>query len=266
MPGYYHELRKFPGRDNALRALTRYSLYRVMLYRTNLYTHSERVAALVRAINPTAESIFGTTYDPVKAELLGFVHDDAELIFGDIQAGNKSKMTPDQLKEVREAEHKAIGEIAQRFPERIAGYSYKTLLKDAADHTSIESQVMCYADKYDALGEALHEIYAGNRCFTTNVVNEYGHIPTPPEYYTEYFAHFPDKFPDLRPLLAVGLTLFRPVVLKDYDSIAKTHSPHGLESLTRPTGDTHYDEWRRIVLADTNDEVIRDLYVTKEHL
>lgn len=64
-----------------------------MMYRTNLYTHSYRVAAIVHALNPFAEKVFGKAYDERKAEILALVHDDAEIVFGDVQLGNKSRMT-----------------------------------------------------------------------------------------------------------------------------------------------------------------------------
>lgn len=191
----------FHGRDDDLRSVTRYSMYDTMLYRTNLYTHSHRTAALVRAINPHARAWFNE-YDPKKAELIALVHDDPEIIFGDIQAGNKSKMTPEQLRDIHEQEARAIKKIAKRFPKQVSKYVYETLLEEATTYSSLEAQVVCYADKYDALGEAYHEALAGNHYFVTNVVNEYGKIPTPFEYYRDFFAGFLGRFPSLTPLFA----------------------------------------------------------------
>jgi 5'-deoxynucleotidase YfbR-like HD superfamily hydrolase len=254
------------GRDEDLRGVSRYSLYKVMLYRTNLYTHSHRVAALVRAMNPVAVSVFGAKYDPRKAELIAYVHDDAELVFGDVQAGNKSKMTAEQLQQVKEAEERAIQEIARRFPTNIDRYSYQQLLIEAADYSSLEAQVVCYADKYDALGEALHEVFAGNHHFTTNVVNEYGRIPTPPEYYAGYFGAYAGKFPEMRPLLGKPFAMFEPIPDRDYSLIVREGKPHVAGSSAKSTDDLHYDTWRQIVWEGTNDEVRRDLYVQKEFL
>lgn len=257
---------EFIGRENDLRTLQRYDLYPVMLYRTNLFTHSHRTAALVRALNPLAQQIFGTQYDPKRAEILALVHDDAELVFGDIQAGNKSKMTAAQLREVEDAERAAIYERAAQSPRKVGGYLYIDLLADAMDHMTLESQVVSYADKYDALGEALHEVYAGNPHFTVNVVNEYGRIPTPPEYYYEYFQKFPGKFPDLEPMLALSSPMLEPVTLQDYSQVVIGRQPHDQESIRQPVGDHHYDTWKRIIIADTIPEVVRDLYVPKESL
>ena len=255
----------FDGRDADLRSVTRYSMYDIMMYRTNLYTHSHRTAALVRAINSHAPSLF-KGYDTKKAELIALVHDDAEIIFGDIQAGNKSKMTPEQLREVHEQEARAIKKIAKRFPKRVGGYVYETLLEEAVDYSSLEAQVVCYADKYDALGEAYHEALAGNHYFVTNVVNEYGKIPTPFEYYRDFFGGFLSRFPSLAPLFADPPTILLPVHTDGYRSLVLDRVPHSPESLKKPTGHHHYDVWKGIVMADTNTEVVDDLLRVKEKL
>jgi 5'-deoxynucleotidase YfbR-like HD superfamily hydrolase len=256
----------FIGRDDALRKVTRYSLKEIMLYRTDLYTHSHRTAALVRAMNPIAAAVFGESYDPIKAELMALVHDDAEIIFGDVQAGNKSKMTTAQLAEVRKAEANAIDEIVRRFPRQVAGYSYEQLLRDYAGYTSLEAQAVCYADKYDGMGEALHEVHGGNPYFANGTVNEYGKIPDPVNFYAAIFQNFGSQFPAMEPLLATQFAMFEPMPLKDRREVAEAGKLHTADSLAAPTGDWHYDTWMRIVLADTNDEVCQALYTQKERL
>jgi 5'-deoxynucleotidase YfbR-like HD superfamily hydrolase len=256
----------FVGREMDLRAVSRYSLYEIMLYRTNLWTHSHRVAALVRAINPVAVRVFGAAYDPRKAELMAHVHDDAEIIFGDIQAGNKSKMTAEQLQKIKAEEKRAIDVITKKLPKKVGGYSYSQLLTEMADHSSLEAQIVSYADKYDALGEALHEIFAGNHHFITRIENEYGQIPIPTEYYAKYFQDFADKFPATRQLLKQQHALFEPVENRDYSAVALVGKPHTERSIRELTPDPHYNNWRQLVLDNTNNEVRRDLYIQKEFL
>lgn len=266
MTSSYEKLfREFHGRDDDLRRTTRYDMYDVMLYRTNLYTHSHRTAALVRALNPIVCELF-EGYDPKRAELIALVHDDAEIVFGDIQAGNKSKMTPEQLREVHEQEARAIKKIAKRFPKQVDKYQYETLLCEAADYSSLEAQIVCYADKYDALGEAYHEALAGNHFFVTNVINEYGKIPTPFEYYRDFFAGFLHKFPSLAPIFAVPPPMLLPVHTDGYQSLVRHAAPHSPASLKKITGHHHYDIWKNIVINDTNPEVVGDLLRVKETL
>lgn len=239
-----------------------------MLYRTDLYTHSHRTAALVRAINPYAEKVFGWKYDPVKAEILALVHDDAEIIFGDIVAGHKYHMTKEQLKEVQQAERRAIKTIAKRFPKKVGNYSYEALLTEAESHESLESQVVSYADKYDALGEALHEVYAGNQNFVTHFTSPYGETPTPFEYYSQFFLHFTEKFPRTKELVCQYHDIFFPVhcPLEYYRDVAKQGKLHTENDARRLFGDHYYDTWKRIVLKCGNDETIESLYIQKEFL
>lgn len=258
----------FTGRDDDLRHIERYSMYTVMLYRSNLYTHSRRVAALVKNMRLVAQKSFGKDYDSKKAEIMALVHDDAEIIFGDVQAGNKSKMTPAQLSMVGKAEEDAIKIISRRYPRQIGGYDYRKLLEEYKDYSSLESQVVCYADKYDALGEALHEIYAGNDFFVTNVTNEYGTIPTPLEYYTGFFLDFRDKFPLTARIFGQSLDMLEPIKydLKEYRAIAKNGTPHTKRSVQVAVGDLHYDVWRKVVLESGDSETIEALYVQREGL
>ncbi len=258
--------RNFTGRDEDLRKVTRYSLYPTMLYRTNLYTHSHRTAAFVRSLNKAASSVFGVNYDPRKAEILALVHDDAEIIFGDVQAGNKSKMTPAQLSNIHDKEIQAIDVLAERYPKKIEMYTYKDLLIESADQSTLESMIVSYADKYDAYGEALHEIFAGNHYFITPVINEYGKIPIPPEYYVSYFNKFIDMFPAILPLLELGLPILQPFTKQDYTDTVTSGTTHTPNSLRLATSHHHYDNWRQTILTDTNIETVRDLHNQKEFL
>jgi 5'-deoxynucleotidase YfbR-like HD superfamily hydrolase len=80
----------FKNREEDLRKITRYQNYSVMFYRTNLFTHSKRVAWLVQEMIPFAQATW-QDFNGQKAKFLALVHDDQEIIMGDIPAGNKSK-------------------------------------------------------------------------------------------------------------------------------------------------------------------------------
>ena len=116
------ELHNFPDREKNLRSVTRYSLYHTVWYRTDLWTHSRRVGWIVEQLNPIAEKIFGENFDSEKAFALGMVHDDAETIFGDIQAGYKANMTKEELEEVGQLERNAIKTLASKSPKYIGLY------------------------------------------------------------------------------------------------------------------------------------------------
>jgi hypothetical protein len=86
----------FTGREEALRNITRWSIQPVMFYRSNLFTHAKRVHGAVCAATPPARTLL-PGFDARRAEILACMHDDIEIIIGDIQAGNKLKMSKEQL-------------------------------------------------------------------------------------------------------------------------------------------------------------------------
>ena len=254
----------FNGRENELRKVTRYSLYSVMFYRTNLLTHSKHVGWMLNEIVPFAEKEFGSSFDGKKAVLLGLVHDDAEIIFGDVQAGNKSKMTEEELQKIEQAELDAIEKISDRYPKYLGGYVYKDLLYSAMNTNTLEEKIVKYVDKFDAFGEALHEIYGGNRIFATNVVNEYGEIPTPTDFYLDWFSSFHKKHPDMVQKLKRYIPIFGEFYNLDIHTIAAQAIPHTRESLYLPTGYFPYDWWKSCILRSADDEELKNLYRQKE--
>lgn len=240
---YINLFKDFPDRETKLRAITRYSLYPVMFYRTNLWTHSKRVAWITETIAPSAQKVW-PNFDLEKAIIMALCHDDQEIIMGDIQAGNKAKMSAEQLAEVAKIEAEAIDRIAAQFPEKIGNYTYKDLLTEIAEIKTPESIVVKYADKMDGFGEGLHEIFSSNPHFNTNVINEYGVIPTPREYYLHYFENFTKNFPTSSVWLQPTEGIFMNTT--QLDSI--------------------YNSWKELTLSQNDAEEIANLSTQKEFL
>ncbi len=264
---YYYQglFNDFIGREAALRQIKRYHIYNPMLYRSDDFTHSWRVHWMVKRLLPYATEAFGAAFDPEKALILALVHDDTEMIIGDIQAGNKVKMTTEQLAELDRQELEATNKMAERFPRTIGGYVYQELLQAIVKLETLEAQFVKFMDKMDAFGEALHEVHGGSDVFTKNVVNELGVIPTPLEYYTNFFAVILEKFPLLTPVVdRQPAVYFSPPSLRDFSAVARAGTPHNAESILQPTGYAHYDFWRETILAFGDQEAKRNLYEQKE--
>lgn len=264
VPELLNELNFFQGRETGLRSVWRYSLYSKMWYRTNLWTHSRRVAWMVEEMIPTAQRVFGDSFDPKRAVALALVHDDAEILFGDIQAGNKAKMSNEELEKIKQQELDAINELASGYPAMIGGYSYKSLLLEAVEKKSNECVLLNWADKYDAFCEALHELYAGNVAWTVNVENEYGKIALPTEYYMDYFRSFQKKFPTSAELFLEGSSWLLVPQEPDLSLIIKSASLHTETSLVTPKGYTAYDQWVALTLREGTSEDRADLVIRKE--
>jgi 5'-deoxynucleotidase YfbR-like HD superfamily hydrolase len=253
------ELEMFPNREKNLRAVSRYSLYPIMFYRTNLWNHSRRVAWIVEKLLPFAKRAYGTQFDDKKTLALSLVHDDAEMLFGDIQAGNKEKMTPDELFKIKQTELLAIEKLASISPKNIDIYNYRDLLIESVDKTSLESMIVNWADKFDAFGEALHEIFSGNVLWTKNAVNEYGVINLPTDYYMNFFKNFRQKFSRSAILFEQENSLFKiPEDIDIYTTVVDKN-PHTYESLKKETGYLPYDFWVTLTLENGTEEDISHL-------
>lgn len=263
MDSLLKELESFRGREEDLRKITRYSLYSPMWYRTSLWSHSRRSAWIAQVFSPRVQTVF-ESFSGDKAYALALVHDDAEIIMGDIQAGNKSKMSQNELKEIEHREERAIDVVAKRFPASLGVYDYKQLLLEMLHKTSIEAVVVDWADKYDAFGEALHELHAGNRVWSTHVVNQYGIIPLPTEYYDTYFNKFVDKFPQSKIFFQSRPPIFQIPTVPDIEKILERGEPHEYPSIRQKTGYDPYDFWKDITLTNGTEEDIRDLCARKE--
>jgi len=237
----------FTGRQEALNGILRYSLYAPVFYRSSVYDHSERVSWLIRAIEPVLKNVFGATFNTKRCELLALVHDDIEMIIGDIQMGNKAMMNPKQLAEVARQEQEAIIVLEKQFPRMLGNYSYAELLHEAIDAQSTEALLMKYADKFDGFCEALHELYAGNTAMTVNVVNEYGTIPTPYEYYIPFFQEYRQQHPESAFLFDSEHPFFQTPADLDVHAIVQRGSLHTQQTIQEPVGHPQYDWWKGVI-------------------
>lgn len=256
-------LETFPGREESVTTITRYSLYPVMFYRTNLWTHSQHVFWLVHAMMPLIQKHF-THVDEKRLLAMALIHDDAEIITGDFQSVLLVQMTPEQIKAHDREDIAAAHAIADQFPETFGDYNYRELLVEAVELFTMESRILKYCDKFDGLAEAFHEVFAGNTCFTTNQTNEQGVIPTPLQGYHRYFMEFPRDNEDLRCWLRENEPIFRLYNLDETRAQVETGTPHTRESLNEPTGHLQYDWWRSVMMETKDAELITPLHTQVE--
>lgn len=261
--GSLQELSNFPGREEGLRAIQRYSLYPIAFYRSSDFSHSKRVAWLLASLESTITKVYRGEFDMDRALTMALVHDDAELIIGDYQAGNKNKMTKEQLAVLDEEERRAIVQMAARFPTQVRGHVYEDMLFDVQNYGSVEAQVVKFVDRFDALGEALHELYAGNVVFNTTITNEFGIITLPFASYYEKLPQMLRQHQGLTPLTNTH-SIFELPVQKDWDVVVSSGKPHTRHSLEAPTGHPQYDVWKQVTLDAQDEEEINNLITQKE--
>lgn len=237
------DLNIFPKeRQNKLESIFRYNFFDTMFYRSNLWEHSHRVLWLLEEIAPIAKKYIN--FDIEKARIYALVHDDAEMITGDIQAIVKARMTKDELKELEKKDSEAVSKLATEYPENINGYSYKSLLNEAIHKNSIESKLVSYLDKLDAFCESLHDLYAGNLSLLRSVV-----------FYSMTLPSFPRKYPELKELLESKestLTFINdqisPYEIK-FEKYKNFGKPHTELSIHNNTDFPFYKTWKEIIIS-----------------
>ena len=257
------ELSTFPGREQDLRRVTRWSLWHPMFYRPNLLSHSKKVAWLVARVADVVTQKLGPHFDVKRALVLALVHDDPEIITGDYQAGNKAKMSPAQLAVIDAQERVAIAELSERYPKTIGGFSYQELQEDVQDLKTSEARVAKFLDLIDGFGEGIHELYAGNSRFTDLMVNEFGEIPFFDNLNIRRRTEMMKRYPELA-ALKDSHVFFEISPSLDWSPIVSTRSPYTLQSLRMPVGYPQYDLWKQIILDSGDAEEIANLYVQKE--
>lgn len=234
----------FRGREEALARITRYvdDLTPVMFYRTNDLIHSRRVLWHLEEALPSIIDVYGDRFDVGFARTLALVHDDVEILTGDVSLHKKEQMDPATFGNLTTRENHAIPRMIALYGNDANGYPYGTLLVAAKEKNRLEAQFVSFFDKFDGGGEAWHEVWAGNHCFLRpaggNDGQKGGYVRRLREFphtypsLVQFFAQFPDFLP----------TSF------DFASAAKQGKPHTDTSLQRNSGYPAYERWKKTIM------------------
>jgi 5'-deoxynucleotidase YfbR-like HD superfamily hydrolase len=259
MKDYQDVLNSFPPeREEKLREVERYSMFDIFFYRPTLWHHVLRVFLIVQELTPLVKNALPHC-DTEKAKVLALVHDDAEILTGDVQLGHKQKMTEEELKAIDDEEAAAIEELAEKFPNEIRGYNYRELLQHALYKDCIEAILVSYADKLDAYCESLHEVFGGNITALRAVQN-----------YTHILHALDKKYADLKPLFEYRSSpflyteLFRDQWHVHKENYAHLNTPHTKQSVLRDTDYQAYNLWKKLVLKHLGEEGMDILTTQKE--
>ncbi|TSC94092.1 MAG: hypothetical protein CEN87_645 [Parcubacteria group bacterium Licking1014_1] len=249
MTDYQKIISLFPKiRQEKLQAIKRYAMTEVFFYRSSLWHHGLRIAFMVDALAEITKEVL-PEFDTKKARILALVHDDAEMITGDVQLGHKQLMTEVQLAEIERNELKAIEVLSQEFPSEVMGYNYQQLLLHALHKDCVEAQLVSYLDKVDAYSEAMHEVLGGNISGLRSVIGYVDTIRIIKQKYALIAPIFERK--DV-PLLNIGLrTDMRRVHWRNYTHLNKPHTP---ESILVETEFSFYNSWKELVLKNLGQE------------
>ena len=231
---------KFAGRKEALEKIERFKdqYTPIMLYRTTVFSHAHRVCWLLEDILDRVIEVH-PKFDVSFAKALALVHDDVEIETGDVQLYQKEAMDAAARDALAEKEHVAIDVLANRWPHFVNAHAYEELLVVAKKKERVEARVVSYCDKLDALGESLHELFAGNVPFIRPAQN----------YITKRVPKVVSDFAEVAALFSENHPLLKHVQLPDLAHIANYGKPHTAESLRIPTDIPFYERWKAVTIA-----------------
>ena len=131
--------------------------------------------------------------------------------------------------------------MAERYPKSANGYNYLELLLTAKRKDSVESRLVSFFDKFDAGGEAWHEVCAGNKMFLRPAggISDEGN-------YVRRLNEFPTKYPDI----ACFFEMFSDYLPKPFDfvSLADRGSLHTESSLKADSNYPPYEKWKKTII------------------
>ncbi len=137
-----------------------------MTHRTDLFTHTYRTAYIAVSLGYelNALSSSGDDFDLTKLYRMGLHHDDAEFITGDIVSPVKSALTHKEKILLKEKENQGVDALAHFLYDFTPKEQNRYILEqeELAEKLTPEAQLLNVADKYDAIGEILHDIRCGN--------------------------------------------------------------------------------------------------------
>lgn len=116
---------KLKSREEELDSIKRFVGYAdVMFYRSSVLTHCKRVNLIVRELN---KYIDVSAINKKLAETLALVHDDTEIITGDILAQNKMNYSKKEQQEYEQRCNQAIQILVDNYPSHINDFNYMEL-------------------------------------------------------------------------------------------------------------------------------------------
>ena len=234
------DLSSFVGREEALNSIKRFNdvHWGVMFYRTTVGFHVKRVLWILQDILEDVKVVYDSDFCSSFACELALVHDDAEIVTGDVQLYKKERMSAEERAAHDAQEIAAIDVLSINYPTMFKEFNYRFLLVAAKEKRHVESQLVSYCDKIDGMCEALHEVFAGNTRFIGPAEN----------YVNKRIPEFPQKYPSLSCLIPGEHPFLKAVSAINGHELARNRKPHTAESVLQPTGIPHYDRWKELTI------------------
>ncbi len=252
-------MKKLLSREEELKKVYRYWSYTdTMFFRPNLWVHSKRVVLWCEYICDKLIQNWATI-DRQKVLDLAMIHDDEEIITGDIVAQDKLQFTEEQQKKYDDDCKDAFSILKYNYIDNFDLFDYSEYLNIVENKTWEEYMVVELADKLDAMCECFHEMLFNNYLFCKKIPLE-GHWMILPYHFTWHrsktrldnmLTHF--KQNNILPFQTID-------ILQYYESEA----PENLE--TYVSWYEIYDIWTKLQFDSKDSDLIDCLTIQKEFL
>lgn len=245
-------LQGFDGRERALEQIKRYvhHITPVMFYRTNDLIHSRRVLWHLEDAVPDIVSVYEKKFNIDFARTLAKVHDDVEILSGDVQLVDKETMGAVELEELSRKEKMFIPRIVEMYNSIANGFDYAELLASAKMKDCLEAQFVSFFDKFDGFGESLHEIFAGNYHFLLPAGGNDGQRGG----YVRRLNEFPTKYPTMKDFFQ-QFSHYLPTPF-DFKTAAKQGTPHTKDSIIQEREYPPYERWKITIIKQEGIELL----------
>ncbi len=163
-------------RVERLHAIKRFGAIKEMTHRTSVWEHTLRVSKHSVLFSKIL-LVLGVNVDLRRVLFLADHHDDVEIETDDIPTPTKRSATKEQKTQM-EADERAAARKVDRLVQKPWGFSdFPKTLEEYKAQKSLEARIVDYADKWDCLHEAVHEVVCGeNKIGFKEVI--YGYKPT----------------------------------------------------------------------------------------
>lgn len=153
-------------RARRLQAIPRYGTIEGMTHRTTVLVHELRVANHAKFF-ATAFLAFSKDQQGIdlrKVVFYGDHHDDPEIEMaeGDIPTPKKRSATPEERAQMDQDERVAAEKVDRLVSKSLWAKSFPKEFEEYKSQKSLEARIVNFADKWDGLQEAVHEVVCGD--------------------------------------------------------------------------------------------------------
>lgn len=147
-------------RATALHAIKRFQAIKEMTHRTSVLEHELRVSKHSIVFSRVLLAL-GIEVDLPRVLFFADHHDDVEIETGDISTPQKISASQEERVRIEEDEREAAKKVDHLIQKPLLFRSFPEEYEEYKSQKTLEARIVNYADKWDGLHEAIHEVVCG---------------------------------------------------------------------------------------------------------